>query len=138
MRKPYHFLLSVLLFGYAAFSASAVTLDEARRLIDKKDYVQAAEAFRTLMKTRSISQRADCNKWYGEALCMTGHYDEAIPYLETAGKRQVKGAFGISAFVVRSVTSLIVPLRLLPSTKGSSKIQNCGRHVVTVLLPNVK
>ena len=93
MRKPYHFLLSVLLFGYAAFSASAVTLDEARRLIDKKDYVQAAEAFRTLMKTRSISQRADCNKWYGEALCMTGHYDEAIPYLETAGKRQVKGAF---------------------------------------------
>lgn len=74
-------------------TARAVTLDEARGYIQAGDYAAALHAFRTLMTNKTYAQRADCNKWFGESLCMTGSYAEALPYLEYAAKRQVKGAY---------------------------------------------
>jgi len=90
-RKSIGILLLVLGGWFAPLSA--ITLDEARGHIARQDYGQAVPAFRTLMRNRSMASRADCNKWFGEALCMTGQYEEAIPYLEYAAKRQVKGAY---------------------------------------------
>lgn len=83
----------LLLLGCWVVQLSAVTLDEARGHITRQDYDQAVLAFRTLMRNRSMASRADCNKWLGEALCMTGQYAEAIPYLEYAARKQVKGAY---------------------------------------------
>jgi hypothetical protein len=82
-----------LLLSLLATSLRAVTLDEARAYINNEQYPEAVHAFRSLMNDKSIAQRADCNKWFGQALCMTGAYDEAVPYLEYAAKRQVKGAY---------------------------------------------
>lgn len=92
MRRIYTCFV-ILLLGCIVFPLRAVTLDEARKFINDKDYEKAVVAFRELMKNKNYAQRADCNKWYGESLCMTGNYEEAIPYLEKAGKRQVKGAY---------------------------------------------
>lgn len=91
--KRIYTCLFILLLGCIVCPLRAVTLDEARKYINEKDYEKAVEAFRSLMKNKSYAQRADCNKWYGEALCMTGNYEEAIPFLEKSGKRQVKGAY---------------------------------------------
>lgn len=83
----------LLVLGSWVVRLSAITLDEARGYIVRQDYEGAVQAFRTLMRNRSMASRADCNKWFGEALCMTGQYGEAIPYLEYAAKKQVKGAY---------------------------------------------
>lgn len=82
-----------LVLSLMPFGARAVTLDEARTYIQNEQYAEAVHAFRSLWANKTIAQRADCNKWFGQALCMTGAYGEAVPYLEYAAKRQVKGAY---------------------------------------------
>jgi hypothetical protein len=83
----------MLLLGLNLAALYAVTVEEARSYIQNECYPEAVHAFRTLMKNKQNAADANCNKWFGQALCMTGAYDEALPYLEFAAKRKVKGAF---------------------------------------------
>jgi hypothetical protein len=82
-----------LLLSLNLSALHAVTVEEARAYIQNELYPEAVHAFRSLMKNKKNASDANCNKWFGQALCMTGAYDEAIPYLEFAAKRKVKGAF---------------------------------------------
>lgn len=91
--KRKHILLLWVAWCCSWVAVSAVTLDAAKRHITKKEYAEAAAAFRTLMRNKTTAARADCNKWFGEALCMTGQYEEAVPYLEFAARKQVSGAY---------------------------------------------
>ena len=84
-------LLALLAGLMAPLAARAQTLDEARAMIRNKQYEQAATAFSKLMK--QYGSRADVNKWYGEALFMTGRYTEAEKYLTIAAKRKITGAY---------------------------------------------
>jgi hypothetical protein len=91
--KHLRLLCLALLCSLALPALRAVTLDEARAYINNEQYAEAVHAFRSLMTDKKLAARADCNKWFGQALCMTGAYAEALPYLEFAAKRQVKGAY---------------------------------------------
>lgn len=86
-------ILGVLLVAGAIQTTGAQTLDEAREMINKKDYPAAVNAFSSLIK--KYGSRADVNKWYGEALYETGNYAEAEKYLSVAAKRRVTGAYPI-------------------------------------------
>lgn len=71
----------------------AVTLNEARNLINNKDYPAAVAAFRQLMEQPAMARNAEVNKFYGQALCMTGAYAESVPFLEAGAKGNKTGAW---------------------------------------------
>lgn len=88
--KYFLILFSAFIFG----AAQAITLQEARSYITNKDYAQAVLAYRTLMQQQpALARNAECNKFLGQALCMTGQYAESVPYLELATKQGNKGAW---------------------------------------------
>lgn len=87
------YILSVFFGLWFCLSLSAVTQQEARAYITNGQYPQAVTAYRALMQQPSMAKNADCNKFFGQALCMTGAYEESIPYLEFAAKKNKSGAW---------------------------------------------
>lgn len=88
--------LKYLLFVGLMWSSSqlgAVTLQEARNYINNKDYPAAVAAFRQLISQPAYARNAEINKFYGQALCMTGAYAESLPYLEVGAKGRKIGAW---------------------------------------------
>lgn len=85
----------VLLLFLSCFClhAEAVTLSEAKALVDAKDYARAVVAFRSLIQMPKYANNAEVNKFYGQCLCMTGEYAESIKYLEKGAKGGKIGAF---------------------------------------------
>ncbi|MBQ7238759.1 MAG: hypothetical protein IJS20_08210 [Bacteroidales bacterium] len=85
----------VILFSLmlCSLSASAVTLQEAKAYVVNGQYPQAVTAFRSLMSLPKYQKNAECNKLFGQSLCMTGAYSEAVPYLEFASQKAQKGAW---------------------------------------------
>ncbi|MBP5346890.1 MAG: tetratricopeptide repeat protein [Bacteroidales bacterium] len=87
------YLLSVLLGLSVSFSLRAVTLQEAKAYVVNGQYPQAVTAFRSLMTQPKYQKNAECNKLFGQSLCMTGAYAEAVPFLEFATQKAQKGAW---------------------------------------------
>ena len=87
------YFLSILIGCWSCLTLSAVTLQEARAYITNGQYPQAVTAYRTLMQQKNMAKNADCNKFFGQALCMTGAYEESVPYLEFAAKNNKTGAW---------------------------------------------
>lgn len=86
--------VSIIVSLYCSLGlVQAVTQQEARAYITNGQYPQAVSAYRTLMQQPALARNADCNKFYGQALCMTGAYQESIPYLEMAAKNAKTGAW---------------------------------------------
>ncbi len=83
--------LSIVCALCFAFNTQAQSLDEARAMINNKDYEAASAAFSHLID--KYKTRADVNKWYGEALFETGEYAKAEPYLKFAANRRVTSAY---------------------------------------------
>ncbi len=83
--------LSVVCALCFTFNTQAQSLDEARAMINNKDYEAASAAFSHLIN--KYKTRADVNKWYGEALFETGHFTQAEPYLKYAANRRVSSAY---------------------------------------------
>ncbi|MGL4292831.1 MAG: tetratricopeptide repeat protein [Bacteroidales bacterium] len=88
---PRKVITSTLCAGAFFLPMKAQTLDQAREMIQKKDYPAAVQAFSSLIT--QYGSRADVNKWYGEALYETGNYQEAEKYLAIAAKRRIAGAY---------------------------------------------
>lgn len=76
-----------------AIVANAVTLQQAKTYITDRNYEQAIQAFRTLMQQSTYSRNAECNKFLGQALCMTGQYEESVKYLEYGARNGKTGAW---------------------------------------------
>lgn len=85
--------LSVLMLLCWTVPASAVTLQEAKKYIESHDYEKAVAAFRTLMQQPANAKNAECNKFFGQALCMTGAYEESLRYLQAGAKGNKNGAW---------------------------------------------
>jgi len=56
-------------------------------MVENRQYEAAVEALHTLMRQSAYAKDADCNKWLGQSLCSTGHYQEAVRPLELAIKQ---------------------------------------------------
>lgn len=87
------YILILLCVALSVIQMNAVTQQEARAYITNKQYPQAVHAYRTLMQKSTFAKNADCNKFFGQALCMTGAYEESIPYLEFGAKNNKIGAW---------------------------------------------
>lgn len=87
------YILSFLILLSTSLSLRAVTQQEARAYINNGQYQQAVSAYRTLMQQKTLAKNAECNKFFGQALCMTGAYEESISYLEFAAKNNKSGAW---------------------------------------------
>lgn len=87
------YILILLCVVVSCLQSMAVTQQEARAYITNKQYPQAVQAYRTLMQQPKFAKDADCNKFFGQALCMTGAYEESIPYLEKGAKGNKIGAW---------------------------------------------
>lgn len=74
-------------------TALAVTQQEAKAYVANGQYAQAVTAYRTLMQQPTLAKNADCNKFFGQALCMTGMYEESVPYLEFAANKSRSAAW---------------------------------------------
>ena len=83
----------ILILCLTIFQVSAVTLNEAKALATSGDYARALVAFRSLMQQSKYAKNAECNKFYGQCLCMTGDYAESIKYLEAGAKGGFYGAW---------------------------------------------
>lgn len=83
MKKYFFFLFCVVLSTYSV-SLYAITKKEAQNLVENHQYEEAIVALRSLMKQSAYAKDGDCNKLLGQSLCLTGHYREALPPLETA------------------------------------------------------
>lgn len=81
-----------LLLTFVGFNASAITLNEAKALVNAGDYTRAVVAFRSLISQPGMARNAEVNKYYGQCLCMTGQYAESIKYLEAGAKGGKTGA----------------------------------------------
>ncbi len=72
----------------------AVSMQEAKLFIKSNDYPKAVAAFRTLLQQQpSLAKNAEFNKFFGQSLCMTGAYEESVPYLEFGAKYAKTGAW---------------------------------------------
>lgn len=92
MRLNLFALGSLMLTQFAASPAWGATRQEAESLIRDKNYPKAVSVLRTLMMNAGNQRNAQMNKWFGEALCMTGAYEESLPYLEKGAKGNQLGA----------------------------------------------
>lgn len=79
------FLLCVL-FG----SLSAQTLEQARSMFTKGEYLQAKPVFENHVKSQPGN--ANYNYWYGVCCLKTNEPEKAIKYLEFATKRKIQNA----------------------------------------------
>lgn len=87
------YLIIFFLFGICA-QVGAVNKQDAQALVVSHKYAEAVEAYRELVKSQPALQRdADVCKFFGQALCMNGAYEEAIPYLELGAKGNRYGAW---------------------------------------------
>lgn len=82
MRKYFYLILISLI----SFQATAATLNEAKSLIAAQNYERAVVVMRSLMRQPAMARNAEANKLFGQCLCMTGQYEESIPYLEKSKK----------------------------------------------------
>lgn len=71
----------------------ALTLQEAKALAQAHDYENALVAFKSLIHSPKYAKNAECNKFYGQCLCMTGDYKGSIRYLEEGARGKVTGAW---------------------------------------------
>lgn len=85
--------LFAILMCCIALAANAVTLKQATTYITDRNYQQAITAFRSLMQQNTYARNADCNKYLGQALCMTGEYAESVKYLEYGARNGKNGAW---------------------------------------------
>lgn len=83
MKRRIFILLSLLVASFSVLSM-AITKKDAQTLVENRQYEEAIEALRTLMKQSAYAKDGDCNKLLGQSLCMTGRYKEALRPLETA------------------------------------------------------
>lgn len=88
MIKKHIFCLLAL---FIAYSVSAQTLSQAKRMFDNGQYADARTAFAKLIKRSPNS--AEVNYYYGASLYETGELNQSIPYLEKSAKRNYIGAF---------------------------------------------
>lgn len=70
-----------------------MTLNEAKALVTANEYGRAVVAFRSLIQQPRYANNAECNKYYGQCLCMTGSYAESLKYLEKGAKGGKVGAY---------------------------------------------
>lgn len=86
-------ILLILILSFVGLKASAITLEEAKAMAKANDYSRAVVAFRNLIQQSKYANNAECNKFYGQCLCMTGEYAESIKYLEKGAKGGKTGAW---------------------------------------------
>lgn len=86
-------LFVIFFISLFCFQMEAVTLNEAKALVNSGDYTRAVVAFRSLIQQPKYAKNAEVNKFYGQCLCMTGEYQESIKYLEVGAKGGMKGAW---------------------------------------------
>ena len=118
------FLVILLSSLLCCLSASAVTLQEAKAYVSNGQYHQAVAAFRSIMAQPKYKPNADISKLYGQALCMTGAYQESIEPLQYAAQHSKTGAWwylGISRQHLYDFDGAIVALEKYRSLmkKGS-------------------
>ena len=82
--------LALLLLQLSLCSIIAITKKDVQSLIENRNYTQAIVSLRSLMKQSAFAKDADCNKWMGQSLCLTGNYVESLPYLEFAVRQNKK------------------------------------------------
>lgn len=82
--------LILLLLQVSVCSLSAITKKDVLSLIEGQHYAQAVTALQTLMQQPANARDAEYNKLMGQSLCMTGRYEESVPYLEFAIKQNKK------------------------------------------------
>lgn len=82
--------LALLLLQLSLCSIIAITKKDVQSLIENRNYTQAVVSLRSLMKQSAFAKDADCNKWMGQSLCLTGNYVESLPYLEFAVRQNKK------------------------------------------------
>lgn len=120
-----------ILFAILSVSLlKAVTLQEAKNCVLNKDYSRAIEAYQELMKQPGFARNAEANKFYGQALCLSGAYAESLPYLEVGAKGNKSGAWwylGISRQHLYDFSGAIEALEKYKSTcsKESVWIPRC-------------
>ena len=90
---PMKYILTIICGLCLSLAARAVTQQEARAYVTNGQYAQAVTAYRTLMQQATLAKNADCNKLFGQALCMTGMYEESVPYLEFAANKSRSAAW---------------------------------------------
>ncbi len=82
--KRNFFLLVVLLMQLSVAAAFAISKKDAQSLVERQRYGEAIGVLQSLMQQSAYARDADCNKWMGQSLCLTGRYEESMPYLEYA------------------------------------------------------
>jgi len=87
------YILTLILGWWSCLTLLAVTQQEARAYITNQQYPQAVSAYRALIQQKTLAKNPDINKFFGQALCMTGAYEESIPYLEFAASKNKSGAW---------------------------------------------
>lgn len=82
--------LTILVLQLLICSLPAITKKDAQVMVEGRRYTEAIEALRSLMSQSAYAKDADCNKWLGQSLCLTGQYSDALPYLEYAIRQNRK------------------------------------------------
>lgn len=82
--------LFLLLLQVSLCVALAVTKKDVQMLVETRRFDEAVTALKVLMQQPAFEKDAECNKWLGQSLCVTGHYAESLPYLEFAIRQNRK------------------------------------------------
>ena len=90
MRKDIKYYLPLLLLCFG-ITASAQSLDQARKLYNDGNYAAAKPVFEKYIK---ISPKdPSYNHWYGVCLYETGEIEESLKYLEFASTKKIQESF---------------------------------------------
>lgn len=88
MKKRYS---TFILLCFCAFTASAQTLEEAKKMFENKEFAQAKGTFQKYVKTAPTNP--SYNFWYGACCYETGEAKIAEKYLNIAASKKIQESF---------------------------------------------
>lgn len=93
------YIFSILVATSFSATSTAASLQEIKTLIDSAKYQKALVIMRGVMDKPQYGKNGDWNKYYGQCLCLTGNYTEAVAPLQFAQKTGRSGAIYYLAIV---------------------------------------
>ncbi len=91
MKRTLKYIISVIASLWFV-SSTAASLQEVKALVDSAKYQKALVVMRGVMDKPQYGKNGDWTKLYGQCLCLTGNYAEAVAPLQFAQKAGRSGA----------------------------------------------
>ena len=113
MKRILKHIFPVIIASLCFASSQAASLQEVKSLVDSAKYQKALVIMRGVMDKPQYGKNGEWNKYYGQCLCLTGLYADAIVPLQFAQKTGRSGAIYYLAIAKQHLYEFDEAIRLI-------------------------